>query len=285
MLARELNLNQSAGKFTKRVQWPVMDCSSPCHCVLFFQRAIATMSVANGERSANRDCSCAQNCRLPYQLIDGTGTTLIETASLALHQGPGLSNELPNLSGPVFLLLKSRPPERLFMSKPHVLFCAKNWIRFWIAIPIQYYQRLLGPYFLPSSRTDAVSTGGTDYFVNQRHAKIGSGKAPNPRGNTSVTARIKTTATGSKTTNSSATATAWYFVNEEGWATASWSTSSSAELVVPNELKRMPVGTTSTAISMPSSTGCWKMTNSAVRKIGVKMRFSETETGFLLTGG
>jgi collagenase-like PrtC family protease len=54
------------------------------------------MSVANGERSANRG-SCAQNCRLPYQLIDGKADTLIESSHLLSIKDLDLSDELPNL--------------------------------------------------------------------------------------------------------------------------------------------------------------------------------------------
>ena len=54
------------------------------------------MSVANGERSANRG-SCAQNCRLPYNLIDGNGETLIKNSHLLSIKDFDVSNQIPNL--------------------------------------------------------------------------------------------------------------------------------------------------------------------------------------------
>ena len=54
------------------------------------------MSVANGERAANRG-SCAQNCRLPYNLIDGHGETLIKNSHLLSIKDFDVSNQIPNL--------------------------------------------------------------------------------------------------------------------------------------------------------------------------------------------
>jgi putative protease len=54
------------------------------------------MSVANGERSANRG-SCAQNCRLPYNLIDGHGETLIKNSHLLSIKDFDVTDQIPNL--------------------------------------------------------------------------------------------------------------------------------------------------------------------------------------------
>jgi putative protease len=53
------------------------------------------MSIAGGERSANRG-SCAQNCRLPYNLTDGNGTTYLPKA-ICYRLKLDLSDQIPNL--------------------------------------------------------------------------------------------------------------------------------------------------------------------------------------------
>ena len=73
VLARELNLSQvEAIRDATDVELEFFVTGALC--VSFSGNCY--MSVAEGERSANRG-SCAQNCRLPYNLIDGTGETLI----------------------------------------------------------------------------------------------------------------------------------------------------------------------------------------------------------------
>ncbi len=85
VLARELNLDQIR-EIHEATDVELEFFVTGALCVSFSGNCY--MSVANGERSANRG-SCAQNCRLPYQLIDGKGTTLIENSHLLVHKGPG----------------------------------------------------------------------------------------------------------------------------------------------------------------------------------------------------
>ena len=73
VLARELNLHQIK-EISEATPVELEFFVSGALCVSFSGNCY--MSVANGERSANRG-SCAQNCRLPYNLVDGTGETLI----------------------------------------------------------------------------------------------------------------------------------------------------------------------------------------------------------------
>src|SRR6478752_7344416 len=93
VLARELNLHQIK----------TISSASDVELEFFVTGALCVsfsgncyMSVANGERSANRG-SCAQNCRLPYNLIDGHGETLIKNSHLLSIKDFDVSNEIPNL--------------------------------------------------------------------------------------------------------------------------------------------------------------------------------------------
>lgn len=89
------------------------------------------MSIANGERSANRG-SCAQNCRLPYELIDGTGTTLIQTAHLLSIKDLDLSDQLPALieAGITSFKIEGRLKDIVYVKIIHP-FCENDWMNFW----------------------------------------------------------------------------------------------------------------------------------------------------------
>ncbi|MFM2368573.1 MAG: hypothetical protein RL619_873, partial [Bacteroidota bacterium] len=78
VLARELNLHQIK-EISDTSDVELEFFVTGALCVSFSGNCY--MSVANGERSANRG-SCAQNCRLPYNLIDGHGDTLIKNSHL-----------------------------------------------------------------------------------------------------------------------------------------------------------------------------------------------------------
>jgi putative protease len=74
VLAREVNLDQIRILLQTDVELEFFVSGS---IMCFFGNCY--MSIAGGERSANRG-SCAQNCRLPYNLTDGNGTTLLPKA-------------------------------------------------------------------------------------------------------------------------------------------------------------------------------------------------------------
>jgi collagenase-like PrtC family protease len=93
VLARELNLHQIK-EISNATDVELEFFVTGALCVSFSGNCY--MSVANGERSANRG-SCAQNCRLPYNLIDGHGETLIKSTHLLSIKDFDVSNEIPNL--------------------------------------------------------------------------------------------------------------------------------------------------------------------------------------------
>jgi len=93
VLARELNLHQIK-EISEATDVELEFFVTGALCVSFSGNCY--MSVANGERSANRG-SCAQNCRLPYNLIDGHGETLIKNSHLLSIKDFDVSNQIPNL--------------------------------------------------------------------------------------------------------------------------------------------------------------------------------------------
>lgn len=93
VLARELNLHQIK-EISDTADVELEFFVTGALCVSFSGNCY--MSVANGERSANRG-SCAQNCRLPYNLIDGNGETLIKNSHLLSIKDFDVSDQIPNL--------------------------------------------------------------------------------------------------------------------------------------------------------------------------------------------
>ena len=93
VLARELNLHQIKTIYDE-ADVELEFFVTGALCVSFSGNCY--MSVANGERSANRG-SCAQNCRLPYNLIDGNGETLIKNSHLLSIKDLDISEQIPNL--------------------------------------------------------------------------------------------------------------------------------------------------------------------------------------------
>jgi len=123
VLARELNLDQ-VREISEATDVELEFFVSGALCVAFSGNCY--MSVANGERSANRG-SCAQNCRLPYQLIDGTGKTLIANSHLLSIKDLDLSDQLPNLieAGVTSFKIEGRLKDIVYV-KIILLICVKD---------------------------------------------------------------------------------------------------------------------------------------------------------------
>jgi len=185
VLARELNLDQI------RVIHEASNVDleffvSGALCVSFSGNCY--MSVANGERSANRG-SCAQNCRLPYQLIDGKGNTLIENSHLLSIKDLDLSDELPNLikAGISSFKIEGRLKDIVYV-KNNTAYLRKNWMPFWKPMPINL-KRLpqAEPFTNLNLKWIAASTGATPIILSiNATQKSVPGKVPNQRGNTSA---------------------------------------------------------------------------------------------------
>lgn len=282
VLARELNLDQIR-EIHEASEVDLEFFVSGALCVSFSGNCY--MSVANGERSANRG-SCAQNCRLPYQLIDGTGTTLIENSHLLSIKDLDLSNELPNLiqAGISSFKIEGRLKDLVYV-KNNTSYLRKRLDAFLEAHPGQYQKASSGRTFFQfePEMDRSFNRGYTDYFVNQRHAKIGSWESPKSKGQY-IGKLLEIKANGYQIENYELlnNGDGLYFVNEQGEADGLQVNIIVNDLVVPNELKRIPVGTDIYRNQDAEFIRMLENENSAVRKIGVKMQLSETESGFSL---
>ncbi len=282
VLARELNLDQMLD-IHKASDVELEFFVSGALCVSFSGNCY--MSVANGERSANRG-SCAQNCRLPYQLIDGKGTTLIENSHLLSIKDLDLSNELPNLikSGITSFKIEGRLKDIVYV-KNNTSYLRKKLDTFLEAHDDQFEKASSGRTFyqFEPEMDRSFNRGYTDYFVNHRREKIGSWESPKSKGQY-IGKLLEVKANGYQIENYELlnNGDGLHFINEQGEADGLQVNIIVNDLVVPNELKRMPAGTDIYRNLDAEFNRMLENENSAVRKIGVKLRLSETETGFCL---
>ncbi len=282
VLARELNLDQIR-EIHEATDVELEFFVSGALCVSFSGNCY--MSIANGERSANRG-SCAQNCRLPYQLIDGTGATLIENSHLLSIKDLDLSDELPNLiaAGISSFKIEGRLKDIVYV-KNNTSYLRKRLDAFLEANADQYQKASSGRTFyqFEPEMGRSFNRGYTDYFVNKRREKIGSWESPKSKGQY-IGKLLEIKANGYRIENYELlnNGDGLYFINEKGEADGVQVNIIVNELVVPNELKAVAPGTEIYRNLDAEFNRMVENENSAVRKIGVNMRFSETETGFCL---
>ena len=141
------------------------------------------MSVANGERSANRG-SCAQNCRLPYQLVDGNGEILIHSSHLLSIKDLDLSDHLPNLieAGVTSFKIEGRLKDAVYV-KNNVSYLRQKLDAF-LENNDQFTKASSGKihYNFEPQMDRSFNRGYTDYFLNKRKERIGSWETPKSQG-------------------------------------------------------------------------------------------------------
>jgi 23S rRNA 5-hydroxycytidine C2501 synthase len=283
VLARELNLDQIR-EIHEASDVELEFFVTGALCVSFSGNCY--MSVANGERSANRG-SCAQNCRLPYQLIDGKGDVLIENSHLLSIKDLDLSNEIPNLikAGICSFKIEGRLKDLVYV-KNNTSYLRKKLDSFLTENSELYEKSSSGRTFYnyEPELGRSFNRGYTDYFVNQRHSKIGSWESPKSQGQY-IGKLLGIKANGYVIENHELlnNGDGLYFVNEKGVADGTLVNIIVNDIVVPNELQKLAIGTEIYRNSDAEFIRMVENEHSAVRKIGVKMQFVDTETGFALT--
>lgn len=282
VLARELNLDQIR-EIHQASDVELEFFVTGALCVSFSGNCY--MSVANGERSANRG-SCAQNCRLPYRLIDGKGETLIENSHLLSIKDLDLSDELPNLiaAGISSFKIEGRLKDVVYV-KNNTSYLRQRLDAFLDAHPDEYEKASSGrTYYQFEPQLDrSFNRGYTDYFVNQRTEKIGSWESPKSQGQY-IGKLLEIRANGYVIENYEAlnNGDGLYFINGLGVADGALVNLVYNDLVIPNELKMLPVGTEIYRNYDAEFNRMIEHENSAVRKIGVRMVLTETDSGFRL---
>jgi len=281
VLARELNLDQIK-EIHEATDVELEFFVSGALCVAFSGNCY--MSVAGGERSANRG-SCAQNCRLPYSLTDGTGKTLIANSHLLSIKDLDLSDQLPNLieAGITSFKIEGRLKDIVYV-KNNTSYLRKRLDSF-LETNDKFQKASSGRIFysFDAEMDRSFNRGYTDYFVNKRTEKIGSWESPKSQGQL-IGKFIGNKANGYLIENSDLlnNGDGLYFINENGEADGVQINIIINDIVVPNTFKKIPDETLIYRNSDASFNKLVERDDSAVRKIGVNLTFSETNEGFQL---
>jgi collagenase-like PrtC family protease len=281
VLARELNLDQIKA-ITQATDVELEFFVSGALCVSFSGNCY--MSIANGERSANRG-SCAQNCRLPYNLVDGTGKTLIANSHLLSIKDLDLSDQLPNLieAGITSFKIEGRLKDMVYV-KNNTSYLRKKLDTF-LENNDTYQKASSGRTFynFEAEMDRSFNRGYTDYFVNKRTKKIGSWETPKAQGQL-IGKLIETKSNGYVIENSEKlnNGDGLYFINENGEADGAQVNVITNNIVIPNALKPIKAGTIIYRNSDAAFNKLVEREDSAVRKIGVTLNFTETPNGFQL---
>lgn len=282
VLARELNLHQIK-EISEATDVELEFFVTGALCVAFSGNCY--MSVANGERSANRG-SCAQNCRLPYNLIDGHGDTLIKNSHLLSIKDFDVTDQIPNLieAGIVSFKIEGRLKDMVYV-KNNVSFLRKKLDSFLEQNP-NYTKASSGKctFTFDSELNRTFNRGYTDYFVNERHQSIGSWESPKSKGQY-IGKLIKTIGNSYVIENGHLlnNGDGLCFINENNEADGIYVNKAENGIIYPNVLKEIKDGTFIYRNNDAAFIKIVEREDSAVRKISTTLVLTENETGFELT--
>lgn len=283
VLARELNLHQIK-EIHETTDVELEFFVTGALCVSFSGNCY--MSVANGERSANRG-SCAQNCRLPYNLIDGHGETLIKNSHLLSIKDFDVTNQIPNLieAGISSFKIEGRLKDMVYV-KNNVSFLRKKLDAFLEENKDNYCKASSGTctYSFESSLDRTFNRGYTDYFVNERYQSIGSWESPKSKGQY-IGKLIRTVGNSYEIENGHLlnNGDGLCFINEHNEAEGIYVNRPENGFVYPNVLKEIKEGTFIYRNNDAAFIKLVEREDSAVRKIATSLFLTENENGFQLT--
>ena len=284
VLARELNLDQIK-EINEACDVELEFFVSGALCVSFSGNCY--MSVAGGERSANRG-SCAQNCRLPYKLTDGNNDTLIESSHLLSIQDLDLSDQLPQMieAGVMSFKIEGRLKDVVYV-KNNVSYLRQRLDNFLDGDGKEKFKKASSgriSYTFDAEMGRSFNRGYTDYFVNKRLKKIGSWESPKSKGQ--IIGKVLELKNGKiliENADKLNNGDGLYFINEDNEADGVQVNTVDNGWVIPNNYKNIPVGTLISRNSDANFNKQVEKDNSAIRKIGVTLKFEETQYGFELT--
>ena len=281
VLARELNLHQIK-EISTATDVELEFFVTGALCVSFSGNCY--MSVANGERSANRG-SCAQNCRLPYNLIDGHGETLIKSTHLLSIKDFDVSNEIPNLveAGVCSFKIEGRLKDIVYV-KNNVSYLRQKLDAF-LEDNDKYTKASSGKctFTFDSALNRTFNRGYTDYFVNERHDTIGSWESPKSKGQY-IGKLIKTIGNAYEIENGHVlnNGDGLCYINDNNEAEGIYVNKAENGLAYPNVLKEIKDGTFIYRNNDAAFIKIVEREDSAVRKISTSLLLFENETGFEL---
>ncbi|MEN9446614.1 MAG: hypothetical protein RL728_1126, partial [Bacteroidota bacterium] len=139
-------------------------------------------------------------------------------------------------------------------------------------------------YTFDAEMSRSFNRGYTDYFVNHRTKKIGSWESPKSQGQyigkiTEIVGKGFKIENGDVLNNGDGL----YFINEKNEADGMQVNVVLNNVVIPNNFREIAIGTEIYRNSDAEFNRLVEREDSAIRKIGVYLHFTETETGFQLT--
>lgn len=283
VLARELNLHQIK-QIYDHADVELEFFVTGALCVSFSGNCY--MSVANGERSANRG-SCAQNCRLPYNLIDGNGETLIKNSHLLSIKDLDISDQIPNLieAGIVSFKIEGRLKDVVYV-KNNVSYLRQKLDSYLEGEGNDKYTKASSgkcTYTFDSSLSRTFNRGYTDYFVNDRHNSIGSWESPKSKGQY-IGKLVRTVGNAYEIENGEFlnNGDGLCFINENNEADGIYVNKAENGKIYPNVLKEIKDGTFIYRNNDAAFIKIVEREDSAVRKISTTLLLTESENGFEL---
>ncbi|KFF06742.1 peptidase U32 family protein [Flavobacterium reichenbachii] len=283
VLARELNLHQIKTIYDE-ADVELEFFVTGALCVSFSGNCY--MSVANGERSANRG-SCAQNCRLPYNLIDGNGETLIKNSHLLSIKDLDISDQIPNLieAGIVSFKIEGRLKDVVYV-KNNVSFLRQKLDSYLQGAGNDKYMKASSgtcTYTFDSSLNRTFNRGYTDYFVNDRNHSIGSWESPKSKGQY-IGKLIRTVGNAYEIENGELlnNGDGLCFINENNEADGIYVNKAENGKIYPNVLKEVKDGTFIYRNNDAAFIKIVEREDSAVRKLSTTLLLTENENGFEL---
>ena len=282
VLARELNLHQIK-EISDTADVELEFFVTGALCVSFSGNCY--MSVANGERSANRG-SCAQNCRLPYNLIDGNGDTLIKNSHLLSIKDLDVSDQIPNLieAGICSFKIEGRLKDVVYV-KNNVSYLRQKLDSF-LDGNEKYTKASSGKctFTFDSSLNRTFNRGYTDYFVNERHQSIGSWESPKSKGQY-IGKLVRTVGNSYEIENGNLlnNGDGLCYINDDNEAEGIYVNLAENGFVFPNVLKEIKDGTFIYRNNDAAFIKLVEREDSAIRKISTSLLLTESASGFKLT--
>jgi len=282
VLARELNLDQIK-EISEATDVELEFFVSGALCVSFSGNCY--MSVANGERSANRG-SCAQNCRLPYDLVDGNGNILKQSSHLLSIKDLDLSDQLPNLieAGISSFKIEGRLKDIVYV-KNNVSYLRQRLDAFLAKNGDKYQKASSGKTFynFEPQMDRSFNRGYTDYFVNKRKEKIGTWESPKSQGQyIGKVTGVKANGYIIENHDILNQGDGLFFVNAHGDADGAQINIIVNDIVILNSTKDLEIGSEIYRNSDAEFIKLVEQEKSAIRKISVQFTFLETSDGFQL---
>lgn len=281
VLARELNLKQIK-EISEATSVELEFFVSGALCVCYSGNCY--LSASRGGRSANRG-ECAQSCRLPYNLVDCNGKTLISNTHLLSIKDLDISDQIPNLieAGITSFKIEGRLKDLVYV-KNNVSFLRKK-IDAFLDGNKNYLKASSGKSFFgfEPALNRSFNRGYSHYFVNGRNAKIGSWASPKSIGQfIGKLVQTKGNAYLIENGNKLNKGDGLCFINEKNEINGIRVNNVMDDLVVPNEMKIINKGTDIYRNNDLAFSKLVEREDSAVRKINIKLVLSESESGFQL---